>query len=454
MEEIMEITAKIVNFVDDTRYEKIPPAAIETAKVAVKDCLGVALAGSKEEDAKICAEIARQEGAKEETTVIGQGFKSSALQASFANGTAAHALDFDHSFTLMGQPTAPIIPAIVSLGESLGASGRQILEAYVAGFEVTAKLAYSLRDSKHDAWHAPSTLGSFGAAAGCAKLLGLSASQIDMALGIAASMASGIVCNFGTMTKPLHVGLGARNGVLAAKLAQSGYTANAQAIEADMGFYNVFHGGTTIHSEAVEELGQSYALESDGIRIKPYPCGGLTHQAIDAVLEFRTKHGITPEMVESIDVDVMRHTYDRIVFKVPQTGIQGKFCMPYLLARAIIDGRVFIDAFTESAIRDPNVLKLAEKIQMRLDNNLPSRNLGSRPCRVTLRLKNGQIYSREVEHSKGGPEVPMTADELKSKFTDCARQTLSETSTQRVLNDLDRLETVKDIRPLCELLMG
>ena len=395
-----------------------------------------------------------QEDAKEEATVIGQGFKSSALQAAFANGTAAHAMDFDHSFTLMGQPTAPIIPAIFALGESLGASGRQILEAYTTGFEVTGKLAYSLRDSKHGAWHAPSTLGSFGAAAGCAKLLGLNASQIEMALGIAASMASGIVANFGTMTKPLHVGLGARNGVLAAKLAQSGYTANAQAIEAGMGFFNVFHGGTTIHSEAMEELGRSYALENDGIRIKPYPCGGLTHQAIDTVLEFRAKHGITAEMVESIDVDVMRHTYERIVFKVPQTGIQGKFCMPYLLARAIIDGRVFIDAFTDSAVRDPNVLKLAERIQMRLDNNLPSRDLGSRPCRVTLRLKNGQTYSREVQHSKGGPEAPMTADELKGKFTDCARQTLSESATKRVLDDLDRLETLKDIRPLCQLLLG
>ena len=450
----MEITAKIARFVADANYEKIPPKAIETAKIAVRDCLGVALAGSKEEDAKICAEIARQEDAKEEATVIGQGFRSSALQAAFANGTAAHAMDFDHSFTLMGQPTAPIIPAVFALGESLSTSGRQILEAYTTGFEVTGKLAYSLRDSKHDAWHAPSTLGSFGAAAGCAKLLGLSASQIEMALGIAASMASGIVGNFGTMTKPLHVGLGARNGVLAAKLAQSGYTANAQAIEAGMGFYNVFHGGTTIHNEAVEELGRSYALESDGIRIKPYPCGGLTHQAIDTVLDFRAKHGITPEMVESIDVDVMRHTFDRIVFKIPQTGIQGKFCMPYLLARAMIDGRVFIDAFTESAVRDPHVLKLAERVQMRLDNNLPSHNLGSRPCRVTLRLKNGQTYSREVQHSKGGPEAPMTADELKGKFTDCARQTLSESETNRVLDDLDRLETLKDIRPLCQLLMG
>jgi 2-methylcitrate dehydratase PrpD len=450
----MDVTAKIARFVADTQFEKIPSKAIETAKLAVRDCLGVALAGSKEEDAKICAEIARQEGAKEEASVIGQGFKSSALQAAFANGTAAHAMDFDHSFTLMGQPTAPIIPAIFALGESLGASGRQILEAYTAGFEVTGKLAHSLRDSKHDGWHAPSTLGSFGAAAGCAKLLGLNASKVEMALGIAASMASGVVSNFGTMTKPLHVGLGARNGVLAAKLAQSGYTANAQAIEAGMGFYNVFHGGTTLHSEAVEELGQSYALESDGIRIKPYPCGGLTHQAIDTVLDFRAKHGITPEMVESIDVDVMRHTYERIIFKVPQNGIQGKFCMPYLLARAIIDGRVFIDAFTESAVRDPNVLKLAERIQMRLDNNLPSRDLGSRPCRVTLRLKNGQTYSREVQHSKGGPEAPMTADELKGKFTDCARQTLSESATKQVLDDLDRLETLKDIRPLCQLLLG
>jgi 2-methylcitrate dehydratase PrpD len=450
----MEITGKIARFVTETQFDKIPSKAIDTAKLAVRDCLGVALAGSKEEDAKICAEIARQEGAKEEATVVGQGFKSSALQAAFANGTAAHAMDFDHSFTLMGQPTAPIIPAVFALGESLGASGRQILEAYTTGFEVTGKLAYSLRDTKHGAWHAPSTLGSFGAAAGCAKLLGLSASQIEMALGMAASMASGVVANFGTMTKPLHVGLGARNGVLAAKLAQSGYTANAQAIEAGMGFYNVFHGGTAIHSEAIEELGRSYALGNDGIRIKPYPCGGLTHQAIDTILEFRAKHGITAEMVESIDVDVMQHTYERIVFKVPQNGIQGKFCMPYLLARAIIDGRVFIDAFTDSAVRDPNVLKLAERIQMRLDNNLPSADLGSRPCRITLRLKNGQTHSRVVQNAKGSPEFPLTAEELKAKFTDCARQTLNESATKRVLDDLDRLETLKDIRPLCQLLMG
>ena len=256
----MDVTAKIAQFATELKYAAIPPAAVQTAKTAMRDCLGVALAGSKEEDAKICAEIARQENAKKDTTVIGQGFKTSALNGALANGTAAHALDFDHSFTLMGQPTAPIIPAIFAVGESLGASGRQLIEAYVVGYEITGKLAHSLRDSAHDGWHAPSTLGSFGAAAACGKLLGLSAAQVEMALGMAASMAGGIVANFGTMTKPLHVGLGARNGVLAAKLAAGGFTANGKAIESNFGFYQVLHQGTPINEQPLEELGQSYAL--------------------------------------------------------------------------------------------------------------------------------------------------------------------------------------------------
>lgn len=449
----MDATAKIARFVVAAKYETIPPKALGTAKAAVLDCLGVALAGSQDECAKICAQIARQENTKQETTVFGQGFKSSALQAAFANGTAAHALDFDHSFTLMGQPTAPIIPAIFSLGESLGASGRQILEAYVAGFETTAKLVFALSDSSQDGWHAPGTLGAFGAAAACSKLLGLDASQVEMALGITASMAGGVVCNFGTMSKPLHVGLGARNGVLAAKLAQSGYTANTRGIEAANGFSEMFY--RMAPSEGpLGELGVSYAILTDGIRIKPYPCGGLTHQPIDAVLDLRAKHGLTAEMVESIDVDVTQHTYNRIAFQIPQTGIQGKFCMGYLLARAIIDGTVSLDMFTDAAVRAPNVLKLAEKIHMRLDKGLQASNEGGRPCRVTVRLKNGQTYSRKVEHAKGSPEVPMTADERKGKFTGCARRALDESSTRRALETIEGLETLEDIGPLCRLLMA
>src|SRR6516162_11049050 len=331
----MDVTAKLAKFVTELDYNQIPSEAVKTAKMAVRDCLGVALAGSQEEDAKICGEIARQENARQETSVVGQKFQTSALNATLANGTAAHALDFDHSFTMMGQPTAPIVPAAFALGEALGASGRRIIEAYVAGFEVTGKLVHSLRDSAHDGWHAPSTLGVFGATAACGKLLGLDGAQMQMALGITASMAGGIVANFGTMTKPLHVGLGARNGVLASKLARGGYTANGKAIEGGFGLYQVLHQDAALHEAAIDELGHSYALVTDGLRIKPYPCGGLTHEVIDAVLEFRAKHGLTAEMIDRVDVDVVKHTFDSIVFRVPQTGIQGKFCMPYLVARAI-----------------------------------------------------------------------------------------------------------------------
>jgi len=450
----MSVTARIARFVVETRYEEIPSKAVEVGKTAFLDCLGVALAGSKEASAKICAQIARQENASGDATVFGQGFKSSALSAAFANGTAAHALDYDHSFTLMGQPTAPIVPAVLAFGESLGASGRQLLEAYVSGFEVTAKLALSLRDSSQDGWHAPGTLGSFGASAACAKLLRLNSSEIEMALGITASMASGVVSNFGTMTKPLHVGLAAKNGVLAAKLAQSGYTANARALEAGNGFYDMYYRSAPAGNGPLEQLGQSYELVKNGIRIKAYPCGGLTHAAIDAALDIREKHHVTPEEVEAVDVDVSEHTYNRIVFKIPQTGLQGKFSMGYILSRALVDGRVGLDAFTDAAVRDPRVLELAERVNMRLDRSLKQSNEGSRPCRVLIRLKDGRSFSRQVEFAKGSPEVPLSPQELRGKFSECARQAIDDKSTERILEYVERLETLKDIRPLCQLLLG
>jgi 2-methylcitrate dehydratase PrpD len=450
----MDVTARVARFVIECQFNKIPAKALDTARTGMRDCLGVALAGSTEQSAKLCADIARNEAAREEATVIGHRFKSSALQAAFANGTASHALDFDHSFTLMGQPTAPIIPAAFTMGESLGVSGQRLLEAYVAGFEVTGKLVHSLHDSSETGWHGPGTLGVFGATVACAKLLGLNVPQIEMALGIAASMAGGVAANFGTMTKPLHVGLAARNGVLAAKLAGAGFTANARAIEAAAGFYDMFYHSSMRDGRPLEELGRSYSLETDGIRIKPYPCGGLVHPAIDATLEMRVEHGITADLIKSIDVDVTKHTYGRIAFRVPETGLQGKFCMGYLLARAVIDGKISLDHFTDQAVCDRNVLELAAKVQMRLDPNLESSNASGRPCRVTIHLKNGQTHSRQAEHARGSPEIPMTQDELKTKFSECARRVIDDQSIARTLEYLEQLETLDDVGPLGQLLMG
>ena len=352
------VMPKLGEFVSRLRYEDIPARTLQIARTAIMDTLGVSLVGGTEESARVMGRLALEEHASQETTIYGQRFKSSALQAALVNGTAAHAHDFDHSFVRGGQPTSPIIPAIFALAEALGSSGRQILEAYVAGVEVVARLVFAVTGAGGAGWHANGTLGVFGASAGCAKLLGLKASEIEMALAIAASMGSGVTANFGTMTKPLHVGLAARNGVLSARLAKSGFTANVQVLEAKNGFFETHYQTGKPDMRVFDDLGTRYALEQYGVRFKPYPCGGLTHTAIYATIQLREQHKITPGSVDHIDVAVPADTAEPLVYRVPKTGLEGKFSMPYLIARALTDGNVTLDAFTDEAVRNEDVRQL------------------------------------------------------------------------------------------------
>jgi 2-methylcitrate dehydratase PrpD len=251
-------TERVARFVAETDFEIIPAAVLAGAKTAILDCLGVALAGSTEEAARISAEQVRLEEARGAATVWGQGFKSSATLAALANGTATHALDFDHGVYL-GQPTSGVIPAVMALAEARGASGRALLEAYVVGFEATAKIAKSIPEAGRGGWHGAGTLGTLGATLACAKLLKLDSGKVRMALGIATSMASGAACNYGTMTKPLGAGLAARSGVMAASLAQDGFTASPTALESATGFYGAYLSLPT-DPAPIEELGRSYEL--------------------------------------------------------------------------------------------------------------------------------------------------------------------------------------------------
>jgi 2-methylcitrate dehydratase PrpD len=231
------------------------------------------------------------EEAKEEATLYGHAFKSSAVQAAFVNGTAAHATDFDHSFVIGGQPTAPVIPAVFALGEALGATGRQILEAYVIGFEVATKLLFGARAG------GDAPFGAYGATAACARLLGLREAEIERAFGITFTMSGGVRFGAGTMTKPLSVGLAARSGLLAPRMAKSGFTAAKPILP------------------SFEELGLAYSLEKYGVRIKPYPCGGLTHSAIFATIQLRNQYRVATDMVDHIDVAVPQGTANTIAYK-------------------------------------------------------------------------------------------------------------------------------------------
>ncbi len=268
----MSVTTILADFVAKSRWEDCPASAVAAARGAIFDCLGVMLAGSLEPSARILQDVALAEGGSPLCTIVGTGRRSGAVWAALCNGTAAHALDFDDTnFTLLGHPSAPVLAAGLAAGELALADGQALVHAFLLGFEVETTLAAVINPEHYDhGWHATCTLGTLGAAAAAARLLGLDTPQIRTALAVAASQSSGLKENFGTMTKPFHAGHAARSGVLAALLAREGWTASEQALEGPQGFFNVLGAGSR-RLEALDTLGAPWKILSSGVAVKPYP---------------------------------------------------------------------------------------------------------------------------------------------------------------------------------------
>src|SRR6266850_7223893 len=265
---LMENTQRVIDFVVKTQFEDIPTKGLEQAHIGILDCIGVALAGARQPAGAIGAEWARKAGGAPQATVWGQGFKTSAHDAALVNGTAAHALDYDDvTWGLIGHPSVSLVPSVFALGETINASGQDVLHAYAVGFEVMAKLGRTTqpRHSLDGGWHATGTIGAFGATAACCKLLGLTAEQTGMALGIVYSMTSGNVSNFGTMCKPLHAGLAARNAVEAAQWAQRGFTSVPHPFDGPRSFHEVYSRGLAADMAPLAELGREYELVVRGV---------------------------------------------------------------------------------------------------------------------------------------------------------------------------------------------
>jgi 2-methylcitrate dehydratase PrpD len=447
-----DVTGSVAEFLVGLRYDHLTTAAVRATKDVVLDAVGVALAGSREEDAEIVTTLAREDGGTGESVVIGHGFRAPAAAAAFVNGVAVHALDFDSSFVTAGQPMAGLTPAVLAAAEPCDASGADLITAYAAGYEVTGKLVRSMPANNEDlGWHSTGSTGSVGCAAAVANLWKLNSNQARMTLGIVTSMASGLVANFGTMSKPLHAGLAARNGVQASRLAQHGFTGNAASLEEGSGFFHAFSHGQSLDLSPLSQLGAPFEVEQ-GVRYKPYPCGGLVHSAIDAVLALRQEHPLDPARIKSVDVEVTRQTANRIVFRVPETGIQGKFCLPYIMARSIIDGQLTVDTFTDEAARDDKVLDLASRVTMAHDPSLETTVPGSRPAVVRITFANGEMVENRVDFARGGARVPLSASGLRAKFTSNARRVLSDSATSELMALLDDLEHVKSIRDVTRIL--
>jgi 2-methylcitrate dehydratase PrpD len=451
----MGTTEKVAQFIVHTTYDQIPAEAIGVAKRAIVDGLGVAIAGSQTDAGRIAARWAKAMGGAPATGVIGAGFKTSLPIAARANGIMAHALDYDDVTRNMGHPTPPLLPVLLALGETQGASGRDLLEAYAVGFEVESKLGNSM-SRKHYAhgWHSTSIFGTLGAAAAAAKLLRLDLWHTQMALGIAASEAAGLRQNFGTMTKPYHAGLAAANGVIAATLAREGFTSAPDSLEGEFGFLRVFGmPGEYDEGKIVDTLANPWNLVAHGIGLKPYPCCRNAHRPLDAMLALVRAHGFAPDQVEQIDCEISAHVTKVMTYEQAHTGLEGKFCLPYCLAVAVCDRRVGIRQFADARVRDPQVQALSKRVRLLHPYDRTEWDIGELlPCAVRVRLADGRVLEQSAGAPRGDPDNPLTWEEIAEKYRDCARELLAEGDVERTLDLLQRLEELPSLAELMEIL--
>ena len=443
----MSTTEKIAQFVVNLGLNDVPEKARDIAKGGIVDALGAAVAGTQSEAAQVITRWTRAAGGIPSAGVIGGGFQTSAAAAARANGTIGHALDFD--------PPLPLLPVLLALGESERATGRELLEAYVAGIEVQAKLQNGV-SPKHSAhgWHSNTVFGTFGATAAAARLLKLDVWRTQMAFGIAASEASGIRQNLGTMTKPFHAGMAAANGIIAATLAREGLSSAPDGFEGEFGVLRVFATpGEFDERQIAGTFGEPWNLIAKEIRIKPYPCCRWAHRPLDALLGLAQSHNVRADQVQSIECEVGAHVSKVMTYPIANTALEAKFCLPYCLAVAVCDGRAGLGQFTDSRVRDENVQTLARRVSVIHPGGKSEWDAGVRlPCIVRLRLKNGAVLEASAGAARGDRENPLTFDDIVEKYKDCTRGLLTLKQAERVLTLAQNIESLPDILELSSIL--
>ncbi len=451
----MDTTEKIASFIVETGYDQIPKEAVNAAKRTILDCLGCTLAGSSEPAARIVTQHVKEMGGNPEAGVIAAGFGTTAPQAALANATMAHALDYDDvAVSWIGHPTAVVLAVVLALGERGKLSGREALEGYILGLEVEAKLGACVGFGHYGwGWHATATLGTMAAAAAAAKMLSLDVHRTRMALGIAASLAGGTRQNFGTMTKPLHAGSAASNGVVAALLAERGFTADEAIIESPMGFCKLFSGGAECDvTRAAHSLGDPFDIVSPGVSLKPYPCCRLTHRCIDAILHLIKEYDLSADEVEKVECRTSESIPQALIHSRPKTGLEAKFSMQYCMAIALLDDQVALGQFTDDRVMDARAQELLRRVEYVHTGDVTGAEMLTTPEAVTIKLRDGRKLNHEVLVAKGHPQNPMADEEMVAKYRDCASSVLSAEDIGKLLNMVSHLEDGEDIAEIMELL--
>lgn len=430
------LTQRLAEFIIDTRTADVPADVMDAARDAVIDTLGVALIGGLDEVGEIALRYVRDLEAKPQARIWGTHVATTMAEAAFVNGVFGHALDFDdvHA-SVHGHPSTTIVPAAIAAGEVAGSSGDALLAAYAVGLEVGGKLGIALGNGHyHRGWHATATTGVFASAAAAGRLLGLNVAQMRHALGLAASQASGLLRNFGTMTKPFHAGHAARCAVQSALLARAGFTAETSIFDGKGSYFDTYaEKDGQPFGPLVDRLGQPWEAIAPGISYKRWPCCYCNHRPIGVLLAMIADHGIRGADVQAVEIGFPPGTDTALIHTNPQTGLEGKFSIEYVAAATLLDGKVGIDTFNDVMVQRPEVRALMKKVRRYRveDPKMYSGAIGYND--VTVRTSEGE-YKRRENRAPGSPDWPLTAAERDEKFLDCAGRVLGGVGAKRVLD--------------------
>jgi 2-methylcitrate dehydratase PrpD len=431
-------TAAAAEFIENVTQRDIPHDAMRIGTRCLLDGLGLFVAGSEEHAVRLLSDEARETGGRPDALLLGCGHtKVPAAAAARVLGTAGHVHDWDdsqvsvdpeHVYGLLTHPTIPPLASALVMAQKIGGiDGGTFMLAFLTGFEVECKISeWMLPQHYLRGMHSSGTVGTFGAFAAAAKLSGLTGEKLRSGFGIAASLAAGIRCNFGTMTKPLHVGRAAENGLTAALLAARGFTGDPDALDGPWGFYAV-HGGGVSREKTYQGFGKTWSIVEPGVSIKPYPCGVLTHPTIDLMARLVVEHDVTRDDIESVTVYAGTNILKPIRYPIAVNHLQAKFSLPAALAMIALARKAGKREFSDEFVRSERMQSMQRRISTELDRDIEQMGFDKMRSRIVIRLRTGRtVEGWADERYRGGPENPLSDRDLEAKVRSCCEGILDE----------------------------
>lgn len=437
------VTSQLCGFLAAASFEDLPGSTVHAARRGLLDWFGCVFAGSTHSSVDLVIDMLRDLGGRSEATVLGRKLKLGLLEAPVANGYMGHVLDYDDTHATTFHPSSPVLSALLPLCERKPVSGQALLLAYVCGLEAGARVGRASPAHHKGGWHLTGTLGSMAGAVGAAKLLGCTHEQTTHAMGIAASQSAGLQQNRGTMTKYLHAGKAAANGLMSALLAQRGFTASGEVVEGARGFCRIYS-EVCAPDQLVADLGRPWEMERNGY--KPYASAVVLHSIVDAMIQIRSQTTIDPAKVTEIRMSVHPHVVSITGVMDPASGMQSKFSVSHSAAIGLAEGAGGAFEYSDEKVRDPIITALRGKVKVDVDTGLAVDQ-----ARATV-IMGGKEYHAFVEHQSGTKDNPMSDAAVEKKFMTHAVPVIGEeasTNAARLIWKFEQLDDVRELLALC-----